>query len=56
MNYPTDIIIIYSLGMDKGRRSNQLLEVYIIIKHEFIMSIHNYYDLFPIGGYAKAEQ
>ena len=44
MNYPTDIII-YSLGMDKGRRSNQLLEVQslqIIIKHAFIMSIqHN---------------
>ena len=49
---------VHSQHMDKGRRSNQLLEVQSLqIKHAFIMSIqYNTYDLFPIGNYAKAEQ
>ena len=49
--------------MDKGRRSNQLLEVQslqiiIIIMHSLCQysTIHNYYDLFPVGNYAKSEQ
>ena len=42
--------------MDKGRRSNQLIEARSLqIKHAFIMSIqYNTYNLFPIGNYAKA--
>ena len=49
---------VHSQHMDKGRSSNQLLEVQSLqIKHAFIMSIqHNTYDLFPTGKYAKAEQ
>ena len=43
INYPTNIF--YSLGTDKGRTSNQLLEAQSLqIKHAFVMSIqHNTY-------------
>ena len=46
---------IHSQHMDKGKRSNQLLEAQSLqIKHAFIMSIqHSTNDLFPIGNYAK---
>ena len=44
--------IIYGLGMDKGRRSNQWLEIKLLQ----IMQIQQNYNLFPIGNYAKAEQ
>ena len=50
---------VHSQHMDKGRRSNQLIEAQSLeIEHAFIMSIqHNTsYNLFPIGNYAKAEQ
>ena len=49
-------LLIYGLGMDKGRRSNHLLEVqWLQIIKKYMHSlcqynkIHNYYDLFPIG-------
>ena len=49
---------VHSQHMDKGRGSNQLLQVQSLqIKHAFIILIqHNTYDLFPIGKYTKAEQ
>ena len=44
--------------MDKGGRSNQLIEAQLLqIKHAFIMSMkYKTYDLFPIRNYANAEQ